>query len=354
VVFKLDPSGTETPLYDFSGGADGANPHAGLIRDAVGNLYGTTSFGGNTSSSCPYGSTGCGVVFKLDPSGTETVLHTFSGGTDGANPYAGLIRDAAGNLYGTTSFGGNTSSSCPYGSTGCGVVFKLDPTGQHYRVLYPFSGGADGSAPEAGFVRDAAGNLYGTTGNGGSSCSVCIYGCGVVFKLVAAGNETVLSTFSGGADGSGPGPNRLIRDPSGNLYGTTSSGGNTSSSCPVGIYGGCGVVFKLDPSGKETVLYTFSGGADGWESLGGLIRDRAGNLYGTTGFGGNFSGSCNTYGCGMLFKLDPSGKETILHSLGGGTDGFFPEAGLLQYKGSLYGTAEGGGNYWSGVVFKLH
>jgi uncharacterized repeat protein (TIGR03803 family) len=166
VVFKLDSSGNETVLYAFSGGADGGVPQADVIRDAAGNLYGTTGFGGNTSSSCLFGSAGCGVVFKLDPSGNETVLYAFSG-MDGASPTAGLIQDAAGNLYGTTPFGGNTSSTTCIDAGGCGVVFKLDPSGKE-TVLYTFTGGADGFNPTAGLVRDAAGNLYGTAPGGGA------------------------------------------------------------------------------------------------------------------------------------------------------------------------------------------
>jgi uncharacterized repeat protein (TIGR03803 family) len=177
VVFRLSPSGSETVLYSFTGGADGANPSAGLVRDAAGNLYGTTFLGGVESGSCG-GS--CGVVFKLSPTGSETVLHSFTGGADGANPSAGLIQDAAGNLYGTTFLGGVESDSC---GGSCGVVFKLSPTGSE-TVLHSFTGGADGAGPYAGLIQDAAGNLYGTTSEGGAN-SVCPLspGCGVVFRL---------------------------------------------------------------------------------------------------------------------------------------------------------------------------
>src|SRR5215471_5544298 len=146
-------------LYNFTGGADGANPSS-VIRDEGGNLYGTTFVGGLS---------GCGVVFKLDPSGKETVLYTFTCGADGGFPPAGLIRDAAGNLYGTTSSGGNTSATNCVPS-GCGVVFKLDSSGQE-TVLYAFSGGPDGNIPQASLIRDAAGNLYGTTFYGGNTSS---------------------------------------------------------------------------------------------------------------------------------------------------------------------------------------
>jgi uncharacterized repeat protein (TIGR03803 family) len=206
-------------LHTFTGGADGSEPFAGLIQDGVGNLYGTTTGGGASAH---------GVVFELircdsEPSGYEfKLLHTFTGGADGANPYAGLIRDAAGNLYGTTAVGG---------AHGWGVVFELircdsEPSGYEFKLLHTFTGGADGGQPYAGLIRDAAGNLYGTTGLGGAT-STCgpPYGCGVVFKLSPAGAETVLHSFTDGADGRSPMAG-LIQDAAGNLYGTTPVGGD--------------------------------------------------------------------------------------------------------------------------------
>jgi uncharacterized repeat protein (TIGR03803 family) len=189
-----------------------------LVRDKAGNLYGTTLQG--SPLNC-IGTGGCGVVFKLDTTGTETVLHTFVG-PDGTYPIGDLVRDKAGNLYGTTYAGGT------YGE---GTVFKLDTTGTE-TVLYSFTGLADGAVPRAGLVRDKAGNLYGTTVEGGNlSCS-----CGVVFKLDPAGGETLLHTFTGGADG-GILYGGLVRDKAGNLYGTTANGGAS----------GAGTVFKLTP-----------------------------------------------------------------------------------------------------------
>lgn len=408
IAAAQDAAPSYTVLYNFTGGADGGVPQGGLIRDAAGNLFGTTYGGGNTGNSCPFGSAGCGVVFSLDPSGKETVLYTFSGGADGSEPYSGsLIRDAAGNLYGTTSGGGNTGSSCPNGAYGCGVVFKLTAQGRRYKVLYTFTGGADGSSPQSGLIRDKAGNLYGTTTLGGNTTSSCVFGtsgCGVVFRVDPSGKETVLYAFTGGKDGSNS-YGTLIRDAAGNLYGTTSGGGNTSSSCPNGA-GGCGVVFKLSPSGKETVLHAFTGGKGGAFPIAGLARDATGTLYGTAPYGGNcalcgvvfklkprgqhyqqlyaftagsdgfnpFGGAvldraCNLYGAafgggtdahGVIYSLDGSGKYTLLHTFNG-TDGGGPifEYGLL-YKGSLYGTASAGGNSGSacggsgcGVVFKV-
>ncbi|HEV2379439.1 MAG TPA: choice-of-anchor tandem repeat GloVer-containing protein [Terriglobia bacterium] len=326
VAFKLDPSGKETVLNTFSGGADGSSPEAGLIRGASANLYGTT-FGG--------GAYGAGVVFKLDSSGNETVLYAFTGGADGANPQAGLVADEAGNFYGTTDWGGNLSACSGFG--GCGTVFKLEASGTE-TALYTFNGGADGFAPYGGLVRDTAGNLYGTTAYGGAGCEFC----GVVFQVTPSGNETVLYTFTGGADGSSPADEVLIRDRAGNLYGTTVSGGDLS-----GCGGsGCGVVFKLDRSGNETVLYAFTGGADGANPYTGLVGDGVGNFYGTTAFGGESDD-------GVVFKQDRSGKYSVLHTFNG-ADGVNPPGRLLLYKGSLYGTTYGGGTYGAGVVFKVH
>jgi uncharacterized repeat protein (TIGR03803 family) len=324
-------------LHAFSGGADGGQPMAGLMRDSTGNLYGTTEVGGTMSGPCA--TAGCGVVFKLDSTGSETVLHTFTGGADGRNPLAGLIRDSAGNLYGTTSAGGLCSG------VGCGVVFKLDPTTGKETVLYRFTGGADGAFPQASLFLDDAGILYGTTPQGGVNRGCGGGGCGVVFSLdPMTGEEKVLYTFTGGADGGEPVAD-LIRDSAGNFYSTASLGGIPE---PCGL--GCGVVFKLDSTGKETVLYTFTDGADGGVPVAGLIRDSIGNLYGTTEYGG-------APGWGVVFKLAPTGKETVLHTFTGGADGATPIAGLVRdVAGNLYGTAYQGGTgtfFTDGVVFKL-
>lgn len=199
-------------------------PRCTLARDSAGNLYGATSFGGNLP--------GCGTVFKLDATQKETILHSFdcSGGTDGSDPQAGLILDQTGYLYGTT---------INSGPTGAGTVFRIDTAGKNYRILYTFSGGADGSEPWGPVVLDKAGNLYGTTRYGGTLSCNPPNGCGVVFKLNSKGVETVLHTFSE-ADGMLP-SSGLVRDAVGNLYGTTPRGGDTQ--CPFG----CGVVFKIHP-----------------------------------------------------------------------------------------------------------
>ena len=307
---------TYNVLHSFSGGADGKTPY-GLVRDQAGNLYGTTASGGASNS---------GTVFKLDASGTETVLYTFTGGADGKLPIGPLVLDPSGNLYGTTNDGGKPYA-CFLGYFGCGVVFKLDAAGEG-TVLYTFTGGTDGGEPySVGLVRDASGNLYGTTAAGGTSDE------GTVFKLDTTGKETVLYSFGSGGVEPFAG---LVRDASGNLYGTTTNGGS-----------GFGVVFKLDTAGKETVLHKFTGGADGAVPYAGLVLDAAGNFYGTTTAGGasNF---------GTVFKLDTAGTETVLHSFTGGADGAVPYAGLvLDAAGNFYGTTTAGGASNFGTVFEI-
>jgi len=306
---------TFTVLYAFKGGVDGYEPLGNLARDAAGNLYGTTVYGGMS---------GYGVVFKLAATGKETTLHSFTG-TDGALPQAGLVRDAAGNFYGTTMDGG---------ALGWGTVFKLDKTGKE-TVLLDFDG-EDGAGPTADLVRDAAGDLYGPTQYGGTGgCNSP--GCGVVFKLAKTGEETLLHSFTGtGGDGNNPYA-ALVRDAAGNLYGTDAGGAY-----------GYGTVFKLDKTGKETVLYSFTGYPDdGCGPVGGVIRDAAGNFYGTTLFGG-------TSDWGTVFELDKTGKEAVLYSFTGGSDGRNPWAGVvLDAKGNLYGTTEAGGDHNNGTVFMV-
>jgi uncharacterized repeat protein (TIGR03803 family) len=343
VVYKLDPTGHETVLYSFPAGADGYNPQAGVIGDGAGNLYGTTAYGG----------TGYGVVFKLDPSGHETVLHSFTGGSDGGYPYsAGVIRDSAGNLYGTTYSGGITTGAAVCANGGCGVVFKLDTAGQE-TVLHAFAGSSDGANPYGSLIGDSAGNLYGTTYNNGSNSGAAI--AGVVYKLDTTGHEIVLYSFTGRSDGGFPQAG-VIRDSAGNLYGTASAGGITMGPCGGPYLGlGCGVVYKIDPTGHETVLYSFTGGTDGANPYAGLIGDSAGNLYGTTTAGGGITnGVCAPRGCGVVYKIDPTGHETVLHSFTGGADGGYPQAGVIRDSaGNLYGTTANGGPANAGVVYKL-
>ncbi len=389
-------------LYTFTGGTDGSLPSSGLIFDASGNLYGAAALGGSTRN-CQKG---CGTVLQLTPSAngkwTGTVLHSFNG-EDGEFPVAGLIFDSAGNLYGTTVFGGRRN---------LGTVFRLEPVANgkwSESVLHSCASNTnDGYYPYASLVIDAAGNLYGTTEQGGA------HGYGTVFRLEPGANgkwtRTVLHALHGGApDGAGPrasvifdaagdlyttgsygstydggnafelvpGPKgtwadkvlhifnngdspwgNLIFDAVGNLYGTTTDGGGTGCGGD-----GCGTVFELTPDahGKwtETVLHSFNG-EDGEFPVAGLIFDSAGNLYGTTYYGG--AGGCNlfgTLGCGTVFELTPDahGKwtETILHSFSDkGGDGNYPFAGLtLDSTGNLYGTTSEGGKSGAGTLFEI-
>ena len=323
-VLKLTPPAkgqtawTESVLYSFKGGSDGATPIAGLIADNSGALYGTTAGGGSGNN---------GTVFKLTPPAkgqtawTETVLHSFKGGSGGATPIAGLIADNSGALYGTTAGGGSGNN---------GTVFKLTPptkgqTAWTETVLYSFKGGSGGATPIAGLIADNSGALYGTTAGGGSGNN------GTVFKLTpptkgqTAWTETVLYSFKGGSGGATPIAG-LIADNSGALYGTTAGGGS----------GNNGTVFKLTPptegqtAWSETVLYSFKGGSGGATPIAGLIADNSGALYGTTAGGGSGNN-------GTVFKLTPPAEgqtawtETVLYSFKGGSGGASPRRDRMRF-----------------------
>jgi uncharacterized repeat protein (TIGR03803 family) len=344
-VFEMTRSGVETILYKFSGSPDGNGPSAALVRDSNGNLYGTTQAGGNNGGVCP--SAGCGTVFELIKDGatyTEKVLFAFAGGTDGADP-TGLVRDAAGNLYGTTPGGGPLD--CASSAAGCGLVFKITPSGEEV-VLYRFKGSVDGASPMAPVVLDEKGNLYGTTAWGGRFGGVCMsYGCGTVFKITPAGKEEVLYRFKGSADGDSP-MSPVILDGKGNLYGATWTGGDAKNiRCTIQA-NGCGVVFELTAKGELVVLYTFMGDpVDGQAPFAGLVLDQVGNLFGTTAWGGPSNN-------GTVFKVSPTSVETVLHNFSSGRDGFGPRVSLvLDAKGHLYGTTIYGGAFGAGTVFKV-
>ena len=355
---------TFTLLHTFTGAPDGANPIAGLVRDAAGNFYGTTQQGGITGGLCANsGLNGCGTVFELDPSGNESVLYRFTGAADGEFPAAGLVRDAAGNLYGTTQYGGVTSSAC---GIGCGTVFKLDPAGTLTVLHSPGSSG--------GLVMDAAGNLYGSTSEGifkldpagtftvldssatsGATLALDaagnLYGTtggtGTVFKLDTSDTYTTLYSFTGnGGDGSDPRAD-VILDGAGNLYGTTSAGGAPNCLGGNNSKVGCGTVFKLTPAGAETVFSLMGANTP----VAGLVRDTAGNLYGAAKFAGSRAGSLS----GVVFEMDPNGVEKLLYTFTGSPDGYGPVAGLVRdTAGNLYGTAEFGGVSGMGTVFKVN
>jgi uncharacterized repeat protein (TIGR03803 family) len=311
-VFKLNAAGSYATLKKFSG-PNGANPLLGrLTLDAAGNLYGLTESGG---------ANGSGTVYELDSSGKQTVLYSFTGARDGGAPRGSIVRDAKGNIFGTT-FSGGTGTY--------GTVFKVNANGKE-TVLHNFGAG-DGKSPSAGLIADSTGNLYGLTTLGGSS------NAGAVFKITKSGKETILYSFTGAADGGIPSGEPLL-DKNGNLYGTT-------------LYGGAhnvGTVFKLDPAGTLTVLHTFDWPAtlDGAEPAAGLVSDASGNLYGTT-----WAGGAHTYG--TVYKIDPAGNFTLLHSFKA-SEGSPTAALILDSAGNLYGTTRGNpvAGKGFGVVYKI-
>jgi uncharacterized repeat protein (TIGR03803 family) len=352
-VIRITPAGVETVLYSFSGGGlvsgseDGAYPEAALIEGSEGVFYGTT-YGGGTYEE--------GTVFQVTSAGIESVLHSFSGRglvagvDDGAEPHSALIRGSNGNFYGTTIQGGATGAN-PVGG-GSGTVFEINAAGDE-AILYSFTGGvgsSDGLAPYANLLLGSDGNFYGTTWMGGA------YGLGSVFKVTAAGAETLLYSFCAGGiqggcpDGSSP-QSAMIQASDGNYYGTTESGG---------AYPGGGSIFQMTPNGSLSVFHSFSGDGeiagsnDGFYPVAGPIEGSDGNLYGTTNLGG-------TYSRGAVYRISLSGEETVLHSFGGADnglsgngDGAQPLASLLQGSdGNFYGTTEQGGAHAVGSIFML-
>lgn len=342
-IYELPTTGVEKILYSFTGGADGASPMGNLLIDNDGNLFGTTSGGGNLVCSTGFG---CGTIFKLTPAGKLITLYTFTGQADGARPIAGLLRSVDGTFYGTTELGGSTDGLCgdDTANQGCGVVFKFKPNS--YTVLHTFTGAPDGRWPLAPVTVDSNGNLYGTTLYGGSQAgqSFCsTTGCGAVFKIDPDGNETILHAFGTATDGAFPQNGQVTLDGNGNIYGVTANGGT----------GGFGVVYSLAPTGNESVLYNFTGQTDGGAPIGGLVRDGRGALYGTTAVGGRFGGAaCGSRGCGVVFKITTAGNEVVLGRFGTSGNGNDPNTDLFLYKQMLYGTADHGGN-GLGVVFTI-
>jgi len=373
-IFKITTAAVLTTLHSFAG-TDGGGPDGGLVQGTDGNLYGAT-YGG--------GAYGDGTVFVLGV-GLQPLTTLFSfDGTDGSDPYAGLVQGTDGNLYGTTLYGGPDN---------VGTIFKIATSGA-LTTLYSFCTQTyctDGSSPEAGLVQATDGNLYGTTGSGGA------YNYGTVFKITLAGILTTLHSFSE-TDGSGPAglvqaddgnfygiteyggassqgtvfritpagifttlhsfagtdgdiPMALVQAADGNFYGTTYAGG-ASSNCNDVLPSGCGTVFKISPSGTLTTLHSFciqSGCPDGSYPAG-LVQASNGTFYGVTNLGGA-SSSCS-YGCGTVFEITPSGTLTTLDSLNWG-DGMYPASGLVQATdGNLYGVTTEGGGCECGMVFK--
>ncbi|MGA8534457.1 MAG: choice-of-anchor tandem repeat GloVer-containing protein [Candidatus Tumulicola sp.] len=377
-------AGTETVLYSFTGGSDGGNAATGLAFDRHGNLYGTTVVGGTYL---------CGTVFKLAPQASppwlETVLNNFSCYADGKNPHGGVTVDPHGKLDGTTVAGGS-GGACA--SDGCGVVFQLSGTTE--RVLHSFTAGNDGFGPGGAVMLDPTGHMYGTTPDGGSFSEGTVY---EVSRVGGGWHEKVIHAFTGGKDGAVGSLGSLLRDASGKLYGVAELGGAHNA----------GTVFELTPAAKHQwtlkTLYAFKGMPDAASPYGGLVADASGNLYGTTYYGGanglgsvfelvaraggyhervlySFQGgndgssttstlifgtSGDLYGttsagggtcdCGTIFKVNPNtGRETVLHRFGSGTDGAYSYYGLTQdASGNMYGTTVAGGNFNQGAVFEF-
>lgn len=344
IVFELSSASsglwTETVLYTFTGGSDGGFPSGGLAIDSNGDLYGLTVYGGKG---------GHGTAFRLAPNSggnwTIRVLHNFSGtGSDGGSPQGVLTFDAQGNLYGTAAFGG---------AYGFGNVFELIPTTSgpwREKTLHDFGSAHDGHTPYAGVVFDTANNLYGTTSAGGANDD------GTIFRItpLAGGRwkESVLHSLAG-TDGRAP-FGRLVLDASSNLYGTTSQGG----------HGMNGTVFELTLGSHgrwmETVLHSFAGGSDAGIPYAGMIFDTAGNLYGTSTEGGG-TACAGGNGCGTVFKLTAGSggdwTETLVYRFPG-TDsadyGSGPFAGLvIDLAGNLYGTTMGAGAFSLGTAFQI-
>ncbi len=339
-VFKLARKGSGwvlSPLYSFAGRPDASSPIARVVFGPNGSLYGTTEFGGRNCG------IGCGTVFNLKPPAvacrtalcawTETMLYRFGGSSDGANPgYGDLIFDQAGNIYGTTYFGGSNAQ---------GVVYKLTPSNGNWTesAIYLFTGSGDGGNPYSGVIFDNAGNLFGTTYTGGA------HGYGTVFELTPSGSgwtENTLYAFQSASDGGSP-FGGLVFDNAGNLYGATSSGGSGSG----------GTVYQLTPSNGNwtfSVLYSFTGSAYQPGPYDSLTIDAAGNLYGTTTKDG-------AYGAGSVFKLTPANggwTETDLYDFTGGSDGAIPYGSvLMDANGNLYGTASKGGANGYGVIWEI-
>jgi len=289
---------TYTVLHAFADGTDGAIPSP-IIRDAQGNLYGTTKYGGLVSC----GRDSCGTVYKVDSAGKETVLYSFEGGNNGSDPVAGLVRDAKGNLYGTTQGNGFIG--------GASVIFKVDPKTGQQTVLY-VADGPDASSLDSPLALDAQGNIYGMSPYGGDLSCGNGGGCGTLFKLTPSGEFTVLHSFTE-KEGRQP-EGGVVFDAKGNLYGTANFGGDLN--CESLGYGyfvpGCGTIYKLDRSGKFTVLHTFTGEGNGSFPLG-VIIDSAGNLYGIAQNGGDEIPHSNfEYGVGTIFKVNTSGKFSVL------------------------------------------
>ncbi len=350
-VSRASASAKETVLYSFDCSTGGCGPEGPLVRDKAGNLYGTTYAGGDLNCN---ESQGCGTVYELSlntqGSWTETTIYSFQGGSDGANPNSGVIFGADGNLYGTTQYGGS-STAC--GETGCGTIFELSPSASGWTEMILTSFDLASGANPNGIVFDKSGNLYGTTFNGGAGLNCPTTGCGVFYKLSPSSSgwiRTALYSFNQAPDASYP-LGSLVFDQYGNLYGASINGG--AYYCQ---YGPCGAIFMLHPSSNgwtERVIWNFTGGEDGYFPNGVVVHRASSTdegLYGTTYYGGNFH-------VGTVFELTPSignWNLNVVHTFTGGNDGGQPIVGLTSAGSALYGTTQYGGYYEYGTAFQLH
>jgi len=350
VVAAFPAQGQAFKTFASFDDANGAGPRAPLIQGVDGDLYGTTTFGGNANCDM-----GCGTVFKITRRGNLTTIYTFCSQQncpDGEYPYAGLALGADGNLYGTTTSGGNANCNM-----GCGTIFKITPRG-NLATIYSFCSQEncpDGEYPYAGLILGADGNFYGATYSGGNTnCEEAPYGCGTVFKITAGGVLTTLTSFT-----EQPGPLNPYTSPiqgmDGNLYGTSPNGGKYAyDEC---IYG-CGTIFEMSPKGTVTVVFNFCPNyhcPSGGEPQAGLIEATDGNFYGTTPYGGPNGG--NTNRGGTVFKITPQGKLTTLYGFCAQpkcADGASSEGPLVQgTDGNFYGTTYAGGINGYGTIFEI-
>jgi hypothetical protein len=343
-AYTVDAKGNYTVIATFKSGTDGEAPGQLLLDGTT--LYGTTSYGGSSGCTLKHGNTtGCGTIFQLSPSGTETVLYRFPGAAQGALPASGLTK-LNGLFYGETAAGGK--DGCYYADQpGCGLIYSVTKSGE-VKVIYSFAGGIDASSPVSGLTA-YKGDLYGTGTAGGRnpSCgTTSSYTCGAVFKVTTSGTETVLHRFTG-TKGDGAYPDTALVLLDGKFYGTTATGG-TQDCAITGYFMGCGTVFEITPSGTERTIHNFGKGSDGRYPTGLFVLH--GVLYGTTAGGGD---GCEAYACGTFFKMTPSGHETILYSFPGKPNAAGPSSPFLYQNGTFYGVSQGGGSQGLGTVFGL-
>ncbi|MGD0864843.1 MAG: choice-of-anchor tandem repeat GloVer-containing protein [Rhizomicrobium sp.] len=346
-LFTSTLGGVESVVYAFKGGKNGNFP-AGEPLFVGGKLYGVTQYGGDAS--CNPG--GCGTIYSVTPAGKHKLLYSFKGGSDGAFPIRALL-DSSGDLYGVTQWGGG-AGSCTYDTTiaGCGTVYKSTLAGALSPVYAFGTATHDGIEPESP-MRQIGSAFYGTTSDGGTPITGNYSLWGTVYQVTPAGAETVIYSFQGGSDGENPSAD--IIKVGANYYGTTYYGGGKGCIVEGNASSGCGTVYKLTPPSTPTgawtekVIYAFTGGADGGNPSSTLL-EVGGKLYGTTFDGG--TGPCSgtgTTGCGTVFQITTAGKETVLHSFADGSDGAYPGSRLIDIGGTLYGMTRNGGSGSTGV-----